>query len=291
MANDPLHRLDLTLPLELTEPVCTVLTAEAPWGWQEIETEVQTTLTIHLPGLDVAKNLLAKIKSKFPTIQGNITPEADRDWTSAWREFFTPIAVGDAFLVTAPWHEVSNPNPIRIIIEPKMAFGTGHHATTHLCLEALAGLVKSSQLSPADRFLDLGTGSGILGIAGAKLGLHGIGLDIDPVAVENALENSRINAVDERFPVAVGSVACLHPMERFQLILANILAAPLVDLAPTLKNLLAPGGRLVLSGLLTTQEFLVTTAYTRLGLPSPAALRRGEWSALVWDLSQPRNAG
>ena len=150
-----------------------------------------------------------------------------------------------------PWLFESTPLEGRkpIIIEPKSAFGTGHHNTTVLCLEAITELLASGRLKAGQRFFDVGTGSGILGIACCLNGLAGLGSDIDPVAVDNALENVVINKVADDFRIVPGSAEAGEG-EQFDLVVANILAGPLRELAPALIARMKPGACLVLSGCL-----------------------------------------
>jgi ribosomal protein L11 methyltransferase len=198
----------------------------------------------------------------------------------AWKDFFAPVACGERFEVVPPWlKEEADPGRTCIVIEPKMAFGTGHHATTALCLELIGGIRGNGDLS-ALRFLDLGTGSGILAIGLAMLGLTGLGLDIDPEAIPCAVENAEANGVADRIAFSVGELACLAPGLTFDVIAANILSGPLIELAESIAARLAPGGLLLLSGILTEQADAVAEAYVRAGLPEPERFPREEWCAL-----------
>jgi ribosomal protein L11 methyltransferase len=186
--------------------------------------------------------------------------------------------------VLPPWREKDTPldGRLPIVIEPRSAFGTGHHESTALCLEALSELHQAGRVAAGMSFLDLGTGSGILGIACCRLGLSGIGLDTDPLAIENARENRERNKCPE-FDLAVGSMehaAGLH----FDVTLANILAGPLQELAPEMKRVVKEPGCLVLSGILTGQADAVETSYRRAGFGAARRRRSGEWTALIWEL-------
>ena len=161
-----------------------------------------------------------------------------------------------------------------------MAFGTGHHATTALCLECISALHGGGRLGEQTRFLDLGTGSGILGIGCAKLGASGMGIDNDPVALENAEENVRINGVEDKVRLVLGSID--QAEGPFDLVVANILADPLIQMAPEIHSRVAPGGLLVLSGILASQAERVADAYKKLGRPEPQLRISGEWAALYW---------
>jgi len=163
-----------------------------------------------------------------------------------------------------------------------MAFGTGHHPTTALCLTCIADLNRAGAIEPGMEFLDLGTGSGILGIGMAKLGLTGLGLDIDPQAIVCAEENAGINNVADQFKVAVGGINSLPQDKRFQVLVANILSKPLIFMAPDILRHIAPGGCLALSGILVEQAPDVIRAYVRLGLPEPVLRESGEWCGLLW---------
>ena len=156
-------------------------------------------------------------------------------------------------------------------------------AHPHLCLRVVSDLLEAGRLQAGQHFLDLGTGSGVLGIGCCKSGLTGEGLDIDPLAVDNALENRVLNAVaPENFTVAEGSIGAVAG-KRFDLVLANILARPLTEMAADIVRACRPGGCLVLSGLLEIQADGVAAAYRAQGLPEPHRIIDGEWAALVWD--------
>jgi ribosomal protein L11 methyltransferase len=270
-----------TLP-ELLEPL---LAERAPWGWQEEDVPEGVLISIHFPQESAAREMAAGIKARFPMAATGIQAVPDSDWALSWREFFQPVRAG-RFLVLPPWIDPGgiDPEASAIVIEPKMAFGTGHHPTTLLCLLAIDELCPPGT-APGRTFLDLGTGSGILGIACARAGLVGVGLDIDPLAVLNAAENIVLNRVQSSFAVAAGTLDALRPGAKFDLVVSNILAHPLAGMAQNLVTRLRTPGGLILSGLLRDQEFFVTTAYTQQGLGPPRILRKGEWSALIWDVS------
>ena len=147
----------------------------------------------------------------------------------------------------------------------------------------VSDLLEAGRLQQGQHFLDLGTGSGVLGIGCCKFGLTGEGLDIDPLAVDNAVENRALNAIaPENFTVAEGSIGAATG-KQFDLVLANILARPLTEMAADIVRACRPGGCLVLSGLLEIQADGVTAAYKAQGLPEPRRIIDGEWAALVWD--------
>lgn len=282
-----LIRLDVAVPRDL-EPLVTVFLFErVSYGWEEVDLDSGDVLMrVHIGQPEFSQALEQELGARWPRIRVERSFVPNRDWALAWREFFTAVPCGEDFLVIAPWMEellqdAPRQGRVPIVIEPKTAFGTGHHPTTALCLEVVSILFRQGRIKPGMRFLDLGTGSGILGIGCSRLGLMGLGLDIDPLAIDNALENRSVNRVEELFEVQVGDLEAAAG-ERFDLILANILAEPLVELAPRLCASLKPGGVLVLSGLLEIQRRLVAEAYLARGLPEPEELVRGEWAALVF---------
>ncbi|NCC25545.1 MAG: 50S ribosomal protein L11 methyltransferase [Deltaproteobacteria bacterium] len=262
-----------------------LLFRQCPWGWEESESEAgRVRLTAHFHRLEDRDLTAGMCRERWPEAIVSLAEIKELDWALAWREFFTPVEVGDAMVVLPSWEQGSQVEGSRHIlyIEPQMAFGTGHHQTTVLCLEAVIRLHRAGRLGPGTSFLDLGTGSGILGIGCALLGMQGIGLDIDPAALANAETNIELNGVADRFSVRKGSAHTLEGDKPFDLILANILAEPLKRMAKDIVSALASGGALVLSGLLVDQAGAVAERYEGRGLGRPTRYERGEWAALVW---------
>jgi ribosomal protein L11 methyltransferase len=216
-----------------------------------------------------------------------VAPLPDQDWIKQSQEGLPPVRAGRFFVYGAHDAGTAPAGVIPIRIEAGLAFGTGHHETTALCLNALSRLAKRRRFV---RVLDLGCGTGVLAIAAAKLWHEPVlATDIDPIAVDVARGNTRAN---ETAPLIRAAVAdgLTHPTiasrAPFDLILANILAAPLTQLAPSLSEAVAPRGLAVLSGLLRNQENLVLSFYRAQGLRLRETLRDGPWSALVLERSR-----
>ena len=225
-------------------------------------------------------DLLGHILGKAVTVQ--LLPDAD--WIRLSQEGLPPVRAGRFFVYGA--HDAGKvpPGVIPTRIEAGMAFGTGHHETTALCLAVLSELAKQRRYG---NVLDLGCGTGLLAIGAAKLWKEKVtASDIDPVAVEITCENAMENGVG---PLVAAFVADgpSHPVLRdlapFDLILANILAGPLTRLAPAVAKIVAKGGTLVLSGLLHWQEIQVLSYYRPHGLVLKHIRRDGAWSALVLE--------
>ncbi|MGQ7247539.1 50S ribosomal protein L11 methyltransferase [Halomonas sp. V046] len=188
----------------------------------------------------------------------------DRDWEREWMQDFAPMQMGQRLWIVPSWHEPPEDDAVNLHLDPGLAFGTGTHPTTALCLEWLDALALTGELEGIE-MLDVGCGSGILAIAALKLGAHAaVGTDIDPQALSASRDNAERNAIEPdrlalRYPEQMNA-------ERFPLVVANILAGPLVELAPTIASHVAPGGRLALSGILENQANAVQDAYRDQGL-------------------------
>jgi ribosomal protein L11 methyltransferase len=197
------------------------------------------------------------------------------DWVARFRDGFRAFDVG-RFTVTPRW-EASAASPGRLIVDPGRAFGTGTHETTRLCIGALEGLAARRRLG---RTLDLGSGTGLLAVAAARLGAAPVvASDVDPEATASSQLHGRLNAARLHVVRADGG----RPFRRasFDLVLANLMALFLIDRAEEVQALVAPGGALVLSGLLLEDVPPVRDAYAASGIPREHTL--GEWAALVYD--------
>lgn len=204
------------------------------------------------------------------------------DWSSSWKVHFKPLRVGKRLLVIPTWEEAAvQSGDLVIRIDPGMAFGTGGHETTRLCLELLESVMEKSPLLTVPTLLDLGTGSGILAMAASLLGAGRIlALDIDPDAVLVARENLELNQLVQQ--IECGTIPLESLEENFDIILANILAEELVRLAPYLAERLQPGGSLILSGILAEKEKLVYLGFASLPLKYIQTISAGEWVAMLY---------
>jgi ribosomal protein L11 methyltransferase len=265
------------------ELVTALLASNVNYGWEEAELlSGQTLFRIHASNKQFLVELEEELKRHLPELKISLTVVEEQNWVESWKEFFTPVEAGSRFVVLPPWMEEEKISTSRIpvVIEPKTAFGTGHHASTALCLAALSDLFDAKLVVPGNTFLDLGTGSGILGIAAASLKLIGEGVDPDLISIENALENRAINNIaPESFMLRRGSLEAAEG-KAFDLIMANILAEPLVEMSAEIMQRINKGGALVLSGILISQCETVKTAYLPLG--EAQLFTQDEWACLVW---------
>jgi len=224
-------------------------------GWRRstlralFDTEEQAT--------DAATLLLAQDWAEGLHVNG-LAPVVDADWVRLTQSQFAPVNITDRFWIVPTWHEPP-PQAQRVIrLDPGLAFGTGTHPTTRMCLRWIAGHVDEQR--PWPRVLDYGCGSGILAIAAALHGAREVtAVDIDPAAVAATRDNARANGVSLTAHLPEPGPA--QGSQAHDLVLANILATPLTLLAPLLCRLLAPGGHLVLAGILSRQARALTEAY------------------------------
>ncbi len=201
---------------------------------------------------------------------------AEEDWAEAWKEYFWPEKITDTIVVKPTWREYpAAPDEIIIEIDPGMAFGTGTHPTTALCIQMIQTLLK-----PGNTFLDVGTGSGILMIAAARLGAHKLcGVDSDPVAVTVAEKNLRVNAIDA-FRLYSGNLVDAVT-EKFDVVVANILAEIIIDLLPAVPAVLAPGGVFICSGIIMEKKSAVLAALEKTGFAASEIIEKEGWVAIA----------
>jgi ribosomal protein L11 methyltransferase len=223
--------------------------------------------------------------SPLPEPEYKLIKEAN--WMEAWKEHYHPIPIGRKLLILPAWIENPNQGRIPIRIELGMAFGTGTHPTTQLCLELVEGFINQSNDTSGLRVIDIGCGSGILSIAALQLGAEkALGVDIDPEAIQASRDNAAINDITSQLELGVGSVkeikSANFSIQRAQLVLANILAPVLVQLLNQgLGELVLPNGWLVLSGILFEQSPEVESALEVHGYRLIRKSQMGDWVALA----------
>ena len=195
----------------------------------------------------------------------------DQAWERAWMADFSPMQFGQRLWIIPSWSEPPDPDAVNLKLDPGLAFGTGTHETTALCLEWL----DQCDLDGSTRLLDVGCGSGVLAIAALLLGAdHGFGTDIDPQALLASRDNAEMNGVSERLSLFMPDTL---PVDNgFDIVMANILAQPLIDMAQTMAKYCRPGGQLALSGILATQAEAVRDAYAAWFTLNPTTIK-GDW--------------
>ncbi len=198
----------------------------------------------------------------------------DEDWKNSYQHHFNPLQVGSALWIVPSWHQPPDPDAVNITLDPGMAFGTGGHATTALCL----GWLGEHSINNFE-VIDFGCGSGILGIAALKLGARRVqAVDIDPQALTATRENCRINEIDDS-AIMIGQPDELDQLP-VDLLMANILCQPLIDLKQQLSALVKPGGKILLSGILKEQVETLQSVYQEYFQLDPAETM-DDWARLT----------
>ncbi len=203
-------------------------------------------------------------------------PLTDSDWQEEWKKYFKPTAIGERIVIVPSWENYEpKEGEITIELDPGMAFGTGTHASTSMCLE----LLQETELAHRS-LLDVGCGSGILSIAAAKLGASPItAIDIDPICIRTTAENAKINQVDDRIEVKTGDLT-LGLEGKYDLIVANLIAEIVVRLTEQIGDFIHPGTVIITSGILVEKEALVIHALTAAGFSDFYIKRENGWSAI-----------
>lgn len=202
---------------------------------------------------------------------------AEEDWANNWKQFYHTQRIGKRLVVSPSWEEYEpKDGDVLMRLDPGMAFGTGTHDTTRLCLELLEDCVAEST-----RILDIGTGSGILSVGGVLLGApSALGVDIDPVAVKVANENAEINGVSNKTEFVCGDLT-EKVSGKFEIVTANIVADVIIRLLSTVKNYLIKGGAFIISGIIDTRADEVENACHEAGFATVKRLEHGGWVAVL----------
>lgn len=266
----------------VSEAVSNILLDEGAGGVLEAS---PGALTAYFPADEESGSRIERIRSAVEglgrfgldpgTVRVKTRPVREDDWAHSWKEHFLVQRIGKGIIVRPTWREYDpRPGECVIHLDPGMAFGTGGHPTTALCLEAL-----EEELRPGDRVYDVGTGSGILAIAAVKLGAADVvACDIDPVALRVAEANLRQNGVEERVTLVHGSWRDLQG--RGRIVVANIVAEVICAMAVDVCRLLEPGGRFIASGIVREREEEVLEALTSAGMEVERLLSKGEWTGV-----------
>ncbi|HVG29153.1 MAG TPA: 50S ribosomal protein L11 methyltransferase [Pyrinomonadaceae bacterium] len=282
------YAIDLTLTARAREAVEYALMEAGAGGTEEVAGEGDEFVRVAAyfdapPGVERVREALREALRIYGLDSSDVREMsfrevAGRDWLAEWKKSWRPVEVGERFLVAPPWSELGGAGDaaesrIVIRVEPGMAFGTGTHETTRLCLAAV------EKYFGGGSFLDVGTGTGILAIAAAKLRPRARveACDTDAEAVEIARENARLNGVGDRVDFRVGSIGATTASADF--VCANLTADVILPLLPALTA--ATCGRLVLSGILDAQAAGVRSALDALGVTRCETLAAGEWVAII----------
>lgn len=286
-----MKRLAIQVRRDAAELALAALLDFAPSGVEEADVDADTVeyaIYAAAEDLPAPEQLKAALGDALLRLDG--TEVAD-DWADRWREFHRPLVLGERLAVRPPW-EPPLGTALEIVIDPGRAFGTGAHATTRLCLEALLELsppaappavdTSPSETSPPPpAAIDLGCGSGVLAIAAAKLGWDRVlGLDYDPLSVEATRANAEVNGVASQIEVQQFDLN-EQPPPAAPLVLANLLAPLLATWAVHMRNGAPKPGTIVASGLLVTEAEHVAGLFKELGFTLLQGLQHAEWAALV----------
>jgi ribosomal protein L11 methyltransferase len=269
---------------EAAEAAAAQLLDLAP-GYVEQRQEDRVRLVAWLPSDEVSRRCAEELQLRLRGLAAygldpgpgrvHVREVPGQTWETAWKRHFRPFRVGP-FLVRPPWaRPAAAPGVVALVVNPGMAFGTGLHESTRLCLRALPDLVR-----PGARVFDIGTGSGILAVAAAKLGARVVAVDCDRLACDVARANVRANRVSTRVQVRRGDL--FGPVRgRADVVLMNITADVLVRAAPSVPRHLRPGGAWVASGVVASDVGRVLEAAEACGLRPERVLQEGEWRAAV----------
>jgi len=289
----PVSQISVRIPTEAEEAVMALL--------EEIYGQTASSYANAETGESLASCFLEastrEIKAKVPEVEAGIgrirecglrtdpgtiavAPVRKEDWSESWKKFFKPLRIGQSLLVRGSWHKIPARKGRKVVVlDPGLSFGTGQHPTTSFCLGQIAA---KAPRGGARSLIDMGCGSGILAIAAAKLGYGPVvAFDFDPAAVKTTLENARRNRVDQRVAASRKDLTKLPAGSRqtFDVVCANLMDHLLIAERKRILARLAPGGTLVLAGILRTQFAAVLAAFEGEGMELMASESGGEWQS------------
>jgi ribosomal protein L11 methyltransferase len=291
MKRQSLWRISITTTIEAEEAVTEMLGAildQTTSSHFNVETQISVVSVFGLQKIIFGRGVREEISAGLKRIKScglnmgagkiKITKVRREDWAESWKRHFKAIGIGDALLVKPSWiKKRPRKNQAVVILDPGLSFGTGQHATTSFCLREI---VRCRKAGTQQSFLDIGTGSGILAIAAAKLGYRPVrAFDFDPEAVRVAVANARVNQVGQKLKITHGDATKLplRTAEKYDLICANLISNLLVAERKKIAAQLKPDGILVLAGILKPEFTQVQTAFEDLGMKSVASKSENEW--------------
>ena len=244
---------------------------------QELLDKPRDTVIIHmyLEPVETLALIAARMEAAGIPYTSETEGVEQEDWQNGWRKYYHPMDVGQRLAIVPSWQDYDT-DRVKLILDPGLAFGTGGHETTNLCLEVLDERVKGGE-----RVLDIGTGSGILAIAALKLGAAvAEGVDIDPVAVRTAGENAALNGVADKLTVLVGDLSD-KASGKYDIITANIVANAIMSLAPAVPGLMADDAVFIASGIIDSRKDEVIAALEAAGLAVLEVMEKRGWECIV----------
>lgn len=273
--------------------------------WDYVDEDLEASMkgksriTFYLPadgdGFDQLAHLRTALQGfkdahagKYGTLLMTLENLKDADWENNWKQYYKPLPIGEKLVVVPAWEEQPADGRVALRLDPGLIFGTGSHATTRMCLEAIETLA-----APDKRVLDLGCGSGILSIGALVLGCReAVGCDIDPKAPDVAMDNAALNGIGaDRFRVYAGDILADRGMRaalgtNFDIVLANIVADVILPLAPLSREFLAPGGTFVTSGIIEGRQDEIEHALKKAGYFIEKHFCEEEWHCFVCSVRE-----
>lgn len=254
--------------------------------WDYVDESLEQSYTgvsrvkCYLEDNDEGEKLLESIRAFYEVTVNEV---ADSDWENNWKDYYKPIEIGNRLIVVPEWEEIDNPDRVALRLDPGLMFGTGSHATTRMCLEELENYAGEGK-----KVLDLGCGSGILGIGALVLGSKNcVGVDIDPKAPDIVMDNAALNGIgSDKMKVYAGDIigdASLRKMlgTGYDIVLANIVSDVIIPLAPFVRSFMADDAVFITSGIIDGREDEVRSAIEAAGFTVKAHLHEEEWHCFV----------